>query len=108
MNTDRLEQLLGFLKEDANDPFTLYALALEYRHYDDQKSLKYFNELLTNHPAYLGTYYHAAALFQELGDKQKAEETYNTGLELARELNDHKTCQELQNAYNQLKMDDLL
>lgn len=108
MNTDRLEHLLSFLKEDANDPFTLYALALEYRHFDDQEALKYFNELLTNHPDYLGTYYHAAELLQELGNKQKAAETYMAGLELARELDDHKTHQELQNAYNQLKMDDLL
>jgi Tfp pilus assembly protein PilF len=108
MNKDRLEQLLGFLAEDPNDPFTLYALALEYRHFDDAKSMEYFNELLSNHPDYIGTYYHAAELFQALGDKQKAEETYRSGLALASNLNDRKALQELQNAYNQFKMEDLL
>jgi len=108
MNPERLNRLLAYLEEDPNDAFTLYALALEYRHSDDEKAREYFEELLARHPDYLGTYYHAAALYAAYNQKDKAKKVYEDGLALASKIGDHKTHRELQNAYNDFLMEDLL
>ena len=63
----RLNQLLEFYKEDPKDPFTIYALAMEYLKLDVNESRKYYELLLTEHRHYVGTYYHAAKLYIELG-----------------------------------------
>ena len=85
MANNRLEKLLQFLAEDPNDPFTLYALATEYKKEDNEKALEYFEKLLTDHKDYVGTYYHTAALYDELGDKDNAKITYQKGMKVARE-----------------------
>ncbi len=56
MNEQRLQQLFKFLEEDKNDPFTLYAIALEYQETQPDEAMKYFEGLLQNHPDYTGTY----------------------------------------------------
>ena len=63
MNTERLTQLLKFLEEDPHDAFNWYAVATEYRATDPDRALVYFEKLLTEHPDYVPTYYHAAQLY---------------------------------------------
>ena len=106
MNDDRLKQLLGFLKDDPNDEFTLYAIATEYRKSDVQKARHYYEILLRHHPDYLGTYYHAAHLYLDLGDSALAEETFKKGILLAKAQKNQNALRELQNAYNEFLMDD--
>lgn len=106
MNQERLKQLLSFLREDPEDPFTLFAIALEYRHVEDAKSRKYFEKLLDEHPDYLGTYYHAAALYIDVGENGLAERVYKNGLTLAKNLGDLKTYKELKSAYDEFLSDD--
>ncbi|GAL83476.1 hypothetical protein Dfer_1239 [Sporocytophaga myxococcoides] len=101
MNNSRLELLLQYYKEDPQDPFTIYALAIEYLNTDVQKSVNYFSILLENHEDYTGTYYHAANLFFKLGQLEKAEEVYKKGLEITFKVKDMKANQELRSAYNQ-------
>jgi cytochrome c-type biogenesis protein CcmH/NrfG len=38
MNRERIKVLEQFLKEDPNDPFSLYALALEFKNQDSKKA----------------------------------------------------------------------
>lgn len=106
MNPERIEQLLVFLKEDPNDAFSKYALALEYQKVDPQKSLEYYDDLLSNHPDYIGTYYHAAALYAELDKRALAERTYEQGIEKARSLNETHALRELQTAYLNFQLDE--
>ncbi|UII25212.1 tetratricopeptide repeat protein [Fulvivirga maritima] len=106
MNSPRINQLLKFLKEDPNDPFTLYALATEYRNSDIQKALEYYDILLSQHPDYLPTYYHAANLFIDLEEHDRAESTFEKGIELAKAQNNSLLLRELQNAYNNFLFDD--
>ncbi|WKN31331.1 tetratricopeptide repeat protein [Porifericola rhodea] len=101
MSQERLRQLFGFLKEEPNDPFTLYAIALEYQKEDAEKALPYFEKLLNEHPDYVATYYHAAHLYQDLEMKDKVEQTYLTGIEKAKSQQESLALRELQNAYNQ-------
>lgn len=100
MEKSRLEKLLEFYNEDPNDPFTIYALATEYKKVDKQKSLAYFEILLINHENYVGTYYHAAALYDEIGKHNEAKLTYQKGMKVARELNNLHAFSELQSAFN--------
>ncbi len=102
MNTARIQQLLAFMQEEPNDPFTVYALALEYLNDDPGESLRYFGELLTNHPDYLPTYYHAAQLCADLGDDERAISLYKQGIELARRQGNAKTERELHSALTNL------
>jgi len=80
---ERLQQLLGFLEKEPNDPFLLYAIATEYRNHDTEKAKVYFEQLLHEHDQYLPTYYHAAHLFFDLGEDERAKEIYEQGIALA-------------------------
>jgi tetratricopeptide (TPR) repeat protein len=102
MATDRIEQLEKFYEEDPLDPFNSYALALEYLHSNPRRSRSLFEALLAKHKDYLPTYYHAARLYQDLGERAKAIRTYEDGVALARRLNDAKALRELQSAYDEM------
>ncbi|KAA9339409.1 tetratricopeptide repeat protein [Hymenobacter busanensis] len=99
----RLQQLLAFYEEDPADPFTVYAIATEYRSAGNQpQAWLYYQELLNKHPDYVGTYYHAGKLLAEQGDAQHAEQVYRKGLLVARKAGQMHAASELQGALNQL------
>jgi tetratricopeptide (TPR) repeat protein len=106
MNSDRLKQLFDFLKEEPNDPFLLYAIATEYNKFDKSKALEYYENLLKDHENYVGTYYHAAKLYLELGHKELAEQTFRKGIQVAQQENDRHALRELQQAYNEFLYDE--
>lgn len=101
MATSRLEQLLEFLKEDPADPFTLYAIAIEYTKTDQDKAREYFQTLLQEHENYVATYYHAAKLYAALGEKEEAARIFRKGLTISQQRGDKHAYRELLNAYNE-------
>ncbi|MCG8306607.1 MAG: tetratricopeptide repeat protein [Cytophagales bacterium] len=105
MNQSRLEQLIEFYREAPNDPFNIYALALEYRNSDLRKSLEYFESLIQNHPDYTATYYHLAHLYMDLGRENQAKSTFERGIRKAAELNDQLALRELKSAYDEFLTD---
>ena len=106
MSALRLKKLLEFLEEAPNDPFTIYAVATEYRRSDPKKTLHYFERLLQEHPNYVATYYHAAQLYLDIGKTDRAEEVFTKGIAIAREHNDALALRELQNAYNEFLFEE--
>ena len=106
MNSARLEQLLTFYKETPNDPFILYALALEYKRIQPKESNRLFRQLMQEHPDYLPTYYQAAAFHEEQGNLEEARRLYELGIQLASRLNDQSALRELKAAYGLLNDDD--
>ncbi len=106
MNIERVKKLEKFKQEDPDDPFIIYALATEWMNSDILKSKAYFDELLSNHPTYLGTYYHAARVYLALDNKNRAIEIYEKGITLAKDTRDHHALSELQTAYNEFLYDD--
>lgn len=100
MSQNRLEQLFNFYQEDPNDPFTIYAIATELRSSDPQKAMEFYEKLLSEHERYVGTYYHAASLYIELGQPEKAEQTYKKGMLISRQEGNMHAFAELQQAYN--------
>lgn len=103
MQAERLKFLLDDLKENPDDPFNYYALALEYQKTDKTAAERYFSDLLELFPEYLPAYYHAAGFFFELDENEKAEALYLKGIQLAEKLNNLKTLKELKGAYQQFK-----
>ena len=101
MSNARLEQLLSFLKEDPDDPFTIYAIATEYLKSDSQKALHFYEILLEQHPDYVATYYHAAHLYWKLNMHTDAVKTFKQGIDKAQQQQDNLALRELRSAYDQ-------
>lgn len=106
MNIDRIKKLEKFIEEDPMDPFPKYALAIEHLQINKAKSKELFDDLLKNHPDYIGTYYHAADLYAELGDRDNAERIYELGIEKAQVLNESHALKELKSAYLNFQFED--
>ncbi|TAE00812.1 MAG: tetratricopeptide repeat protein [Bacteroidetes bacterium] len=98
-HTKILDQLLIWLAESPNDPFLLYGIATEYRKTEAETAVRYYEKLLENFPDYVATYYHAASLYAEIGETEKARKTYEKGIEICKKLNENKLLAELRNAY---------
>ncbi len=105
MNSDRLEQLLEFYKEDPNDPFNIYALATEYKSSAPEKALEFYELLIANHPDYVATYYHLGHLYEEIGEDDKAKTTYEKGIEVASTQKNSLALRELKSSYDEFMMD---
>ena len=106
MNNERIQQLIRFVQEEPNEPFNIYALAIEYIAVQPAQARLYFDQLLTEHPDYLPTYYHAAALYAELEERERAAKLYEKGIALARIQNKQKTLLELQRAQQAFEEDE--
>ncbi|MVM35779.1 tetratricopeptide repeat protein [Spirosoma sp. HMF4905] len=106
MNNERIQQLMQFVEEEPSNPFNVYALAMEYMSSRPDQARIYFDQLVTEYPDYLPTYYHAAALYAELDERDKASELYEIGIALAKVQNNLKALQELQRAQQAFEDDD--
>lgn len=101
MHHIRLQKLLNFLENEPNDPFLKYALATEYLNANDlNKAISYYEDLLKNHSDYVGTYYHAGKLYEQLDRKADAIATYQKGMEVSRNAKDMHAFSELQTVFN--------
>ncbi len=106
MNNERLSNLESFLKEEPEDPFNWYAVAMEYKPLDIAKCQFYLVHLLKHFPNYLATYYQVAELLIVTAKKEDAEIILEKGIKLARVQNDLNTLRELQNLLNNLLFDE--
>ena len=94
----RLFSLLQLLDNYPSDPFSHYAVALEYRHINPDKAIYYFSELINRFPDYLPAYYPAALFFNEQNYEDKAIALWLQGIALAKAQGNLKTARELQSA----------
>jgi len=107
--TNRIEQLLEFLKESPNDNFLRYALAQEYvKCGDKQTGYDFYLSLLNNAPNYVATYYHLGKLYESDDENAKALEIYTKGIAIATKIGDQHSLSELQSAKLELEMENLL
>jgi tetratricopeptide (TPR) repeat protein len=101
MSAERLQKLLEFHRADPGDPFLNYAIATEYAAANNtDEALKWYLDLLTVHPAYVGTYYHLGKLYERLGNAEEAIAVYRRGIVAARNAGDRHALSELQGALN--------
>lgn len=103
----KIDQLIEFLKDTPNDPFLHYAIAQEYNKLGKkQLALEKYQDLVSRFPNYVGTYYHLGKLQIELGFKQEAMTTFETGIKIAQELKEQHSLAELQSARLELLYDE--
>ncbi len=101
MHHIRLQKLLDFIKNEPDDPFLKYALATEYLNANETElALQYYEDLISNHPDYVGTYYHLGKLYETLDRKDDALNIYKMGMEITRKVKDMHAFSELQAVYN--------
>lgn len=98
-NLDRLQILREFIKEEPENPFNYYALALELREIDPKEALELFDFLLLNHPEYLPVYFPSAHFFVAQNEIAKAKAVFETGIRLAVNQKEEKALKELKNAF---------
>jgi len=105
----RIEQLQELLKDDINDSFLKYALALEYvKVRENDTARDCFLELIKEDKNYVASYYQLGKLYESLNEVEKAMEIYKNGIEIAQKSENKKTLLELQEAYNMLiEIDEL-
>ena len=102
-STAKIDRLQNFLKNNPEDPFLQYALAMEYiKMEEDDNALNIFKVLTEQHPDYIGTYYHFGKLLEKLNKKEEASDIYQLGMRIAKDQKEMHTFQELQGAYNLL------
>src|SRR5260221_6594664 len=100
---DHKTRLKEFLQATPGDNFLKHALALEYIQIgDDATAGGIFEEILTQDPGYVGSYYHLAKLLERTGDTSAAIQWYEKGMEAARQAGDKHALGELRSAYEEL------
>jgi len=103
--TDRLKQLLGFLEDQKDDSFILFAIAKEYESMQEhEKAEERYKYLQSIDPKYVGLYYHLGQLQEELEKPDEALVTYNEGIAIAKEVKDQHALSELQGVKVNLEM----
>ncbi|GAB4022908.1 tetratricopeptide repeat protein [Spirosoma koreense] len=106
MNNERIQQLIRFVQEEPDEPFNVYALGMEYLDSQPEQARVYFDQLLRAHPDYLPTYYHAAALYASLDERDKAADIYDKGIALAQVQQNQKALLELKRAQQAFEDDE--
>jgi Tfp pilus assembly protein PilF len=100
---NRIEILKGFLKENANDSFSRYALALEYvKLGQNEDAVNEFETVKKKDPDYVATYFQLGQLYLKMGQTHEAEKTFRTGITVAVKIGDDHTRSELEAAVDGL------
>lgn len=101
---ERIEKLKEYLTRQPQDSFLQHALALEYvKLGDDATARQYFEKLLAENPAYVGSYYHLGKLLERVGEAALAIAAYNNGMAQAKAAGDRHAYSELQGALEDLE-----
>jgi len=93
--SQRIEQLTGFLREEPDDPFLHYSLALEYLAREPEEANRLLTELLARFPDYLPAYYQAGLLKIQRAETPQAKAILERGISLAKLQLNIKAANEL-------------
>ena len=104
MTAPRLDTLKQFLRQDPNDPFNHYAIALEYvstEHYSE--AITKFQEVIKLDANYVPAYHQLGLLFARLGKKNDATKVFERGIQIASLVRDTHAQSEMQEAMDELE-----
>lgn len=103
-NKQKIRQLAQQVRQNPEDSFSKFALALELlKNNQVEKALKLFESVYQNDPEYLGVYYHLGKLHQALEHFNRAENLFHEGIRLAEKKENRRTLDELTEALESLK-----
>jgi tetratricopeptide (TPR) repeat protein len=94
----RLEKLHKFLAATPNDPFLLYAIALEYKKTDAPKAIEYLNKTLAADPLYCYAYFQLGQVYEQIGNVESAKKSYIDGIAAAQKAGDAHAQSEISGA----------
>jgi len=95
VNKERIALLEEYVRQDPQDPFNHYALALEYLHAHPSEALGRLQKVIEQFPHYLPSYYPCAELTAMLGSAAAALTVAESGMTKALQAGDRKTASEL-------------
>lgn len=92
----RLKQLQTMLDEEPKDSFLLFAIAKEHEKAGSiVQAITYYEKVVLNDSKYVGVYYHLGSAYAEQGDKDKAKDVLNKGIQICKEVGDQHALSEL-------------
>ena len=95
----RIPLLAKRVKENPNDSFSKFALALELVKTEDfGKARLLFEHIVKHDPAYVGVYYHLGGLYAQLSENNLAVSTYKLGIDVASQQHNTHAKNELMGA----------
>jgi Tfp pilus assembly protein PilF len=104
MREARIEKLKTLLRQDPNDSFTRYALALEYAGANDSgRAMTLLEDLMRSDPSYVPAYQHLGYLYEKLGRREEAVTVLKLGMQIAAQQGDHHARNEMQDALESLE-----
>jgi tetratricopeptide (TPR) repeat protein len=83
-NTSRLDFLRESLRQNPDDVFARYGLALELSQSEPAEAWIHFDYLLTHHPEYSATYYQAGMFLVQQGRQEEARKVLAQGIAVTR------------------------
>lgn len=99
----RVDTLNEFLRDDPDNSFSRYALAMEYAKLGNKDdAIREFETVKENDPDYVATYYQLAKTLERAGRADDAAETYRVGITVATRVGDNHTREELTTALESL------
>lgn len=101
---DRIQQLKKALEKDPNNPLGLYGLAMElYKAGRYEEAITEFTKYLNIHEDQGAAYRALAQCYLNIGDIQKAIDSYQTGIEKAMKYNHPTMVHEFQEEIERLR-----
>lgn len=92
------------LRNEPNDSFLNYALALEFAKINEvEKAIIIIEMILERDANYLGAYYQLGKYYEQTLQPEKAIIAYQRGIEIAKKCNNKKTLGELNEALQMLE-----
>jgi predicted Zn-dependent protease len=99
LTLSRLQQIENMLKDEPDDSFLNYSLALEYVKINElKKAIEIIETLLKKDENYLGAYYQLGKLYEETQQPDKAITAYKKGITIAQQQTNKKAVSELNQA----------
>ena len=103
MATNRLEILKQMVKDDPNNTFARYGLAMEYAKSGEYgEAIKEFRILLQSDENYAAAYFHGGQAYEKLGQVEEARALYERGIEITTRKGDAHTRSEIEAALSLL------
>lgn len=99
---DRLPMLRKLAAAKPGDPFPRYGLAMELCKRDDAEAVEVFEALLRDHPGYVPSYLMFGNFLVKRGERARAGQVLDRGIDAARAAGDDHALGELQSARAEL------
>lgn len=103
MATNRVDALKQMVRQNPNNGFARYGLAMEYANSGDfAQAVAEFRTLLQHDENYAAAYFHAGQALEKLGQLDEARAIYQKGIEVTTRKGDAHTRSEIEAALSLL------